>query len=74
MNQTNYYQAGVTVLQDTEDKNGALKQKKVQEVYLIKADSPEKAIEMLKEDFSTCPYEWSVKSLKVTKISGVLGE
>lgn len=72
ISEVKYYQVNVTILQDTEGKNGETKHKKVQEVYIIKSDSPENAIELLKEDFSTCPYEWSVKSMKVTKIAGII--
>ena len=72
MIQVNYYQVNVTILQDVEGHNGEVKQKKVQEIYIVKSDSPESAINLLKEDFSTCPFEWSVKSMKVIKLSGII--
>ena len=72
MEKTSYYQVNVTVFQETEGKNGEIKIKKVQEVYLVRADHPENALASIKTEFSTCPYEWCVKSMKVLKLAGII--
>jgi len=70
--ENNYFQANVTILQEVEGKNGTPKTRKVQEVYIIKADSPEKAMTVLRDEMTACPFEWSIKSLKMTKITGII--
>ena len=77
MEGTKYYQVKVQVLQeDGVKKNGDVKFKKVNEVYLVKSNDgkPEEAHTKVIEDMKVCPYEWKITQISESSVCTVIDE
>lgn len=66
-----YYEVAVEILQETEDKKGNIRIKKVSEHHLVDASNPTEVEAKVKEMMSGEMYEWSIKAIKVSSIDVV---